>query len=321
MQYTIKLAAISGEIVPLVFVAEAMARRDATAGDTHFHKPTYDGRLRVYIRALLEDVRSGRLEVCNDIGSPIAVDYNVEAPFGYASRYVKEPNWKTLRNKTPPIDIDWKILQRDWDNLPKSSQYQPPDWQRLRDRWDQLCDALPNTPNWVKLCKVWKQILLSVSPLEPLPYHATWSFSHIDLGPLEPDKNSPNLLWSSTLHQLNQWGSKRGYSFIISTDGVGWIDERGYVVPAKQQDATKAGDKIPHKTVQRIKKKDKIPVPDIGEIDPDKLYGTNRVAYFLGVSQKHVQNILIPEEKLKAKKNPHHWKVKGQDLLRYLEKN
>jgi hypothetical protein len=105
MEYKLKLPAIAGDIVPLSTVASAMAHRDATAGGTPFNKPTFDGRLTQYILALLEDVRSGRLAVCNGVGAPMDVDPNTGATdhFGYAEKYVTEPDWEKLRLENPPI--------------------------------------------------------------------------------------------------------------------------------------------------------------------------------------------------------------------------
>jgi len=45
MEYMLNLAAIYGDIIPLRLVAEAMASREATAGGTPFHEPTFSGRL------------------------------------------------------------------------------------------------------------------------------------------------------------------------------------------------------------------------------------------------------------------------------------
>jgi hypothetical protein len=167
MKYTLKIPAISGDIVPLYVVAVAMAERDATAGNTPFHKPMYVGRLKRYILSLLEEVKSGSLQVCDEIGNPIPVDPNIEstARFGYAEKYVKEPDLGQLQRENQPVG------------------------------------------------------------------DGVWNFSHLDFGPKEIDKDSPNIAWFAKLNTLNAWAEKRGDLFVISHEAVGWIDERGYVVP------------------------------------------------------------------------------------------
>lgn len=235
MRYTLEIAATNGEIVPLYMVASVMAKRDATAGGTPFHKPMYEGRLYGYIRALLEEVRSGRLKVCDGYGSPITVDPNVEATshFGYTTRYIKEPNWKALCRKTPPINVFWEVLQKDWESL-RQHDSREPDWETLRLKWERLPEAWPNSPGWKKLCRYWEQFCQAVAPVELHLNHGNWNFAHLDLGPTAPDKDRPNIAWFAKLHLLNQWADERGDSFIISHDGVGWFDERGFVSTVNQ---------------------------------------------------------------------------------------
>jgi hypothetical protein len=187
MEYKLKVTAISGDIIMLQIVAEAMALREATAGGTPFHEPTFKGRLTGYIVLLLEEVRSGHLKVCNAFGGPLAVDPSIDATehFGYATRYVKEPDWERLRREIHPIG------------------------------------------------------------------KGIWDFSHIDLGPMEIDKDKPQIFWSAKLKMLNEWAEKRrGDSFSISDDGVGWFDERGYVEPAKQLDTDQQGASLKPKSDQ-----------------------------------------------------------------------
>ncbi len=235
MEYTLKVSAISGDIVPLMAVAQAMALRDATAGGSPFHKPMYEGRYRGYIRDLLEEVRSGRLEVCNHYGSPIAVDPNVEATshFGHTTRYQKEPDWSALRKTTPPIDLDWKTIRRDWEAV-RQRDLNEPDWEKLQAKSERLRDALPNTPHWNARCRYWQELLLTLSPLELDWQHGFWNFSHIALGPKEVGKDAPNNFWCAKLHVLNQWAGKRGDFFVISHDGVVWFDERGWLTVTEQ---------------------------------------------------------------------------------------
>ena len=259
MEYTLKVSAISGDIVPLMAVAQAMALRDATAEGTPFHKPMYDGRYHGYIRDLLEEVRSGRLEVCNHFGSPITVDPNVEATshFGHTTCYQKEPDWRALRRTTPPLDLDWQTIRRDWETV-RQPDLNEPDWEKLQAKWKSLRDALPNTPRWKTLCKYWQELLLTLSPLEAEWRHGFWSFSHIDLGPKEVDKGTPNNFWCAKLHVLNQWAGKRGDSFVISHDGVVWFDERGWLTVTDQvaQGCDKTEGAVAFKTPTYIDWKD-----------------------------------------------------------------
>ncbi len=105
MQYTLKLPAISEDIVPLEVVAVAMAEHYATAGNTPFHEAAYKGRLTDCTLMLLEEVRSGRLQVCDNCGRFFPVDSSIEATahFGYAQKFVKEPDWEKLKNENPPV--------------------------------------------------------------------------------------------------------------------------------------------------------------------------------------------------------------------------
>lgn len=178
MEYRLEIAAPNGDLVPLYAVASAMAKRDATAGGTPFHKPMYEGRLYGYIRALLEEVRSGRLEVCDSYGSPIAIDSDVAATvhFGYATRYRKGPDWKALRKKTPPANIFWTALREDWKRVREASS-QRPDWKGLQSKWEKIWDATPGSPAWKKLCRYWEALCREVSPVEPDWHHGEWSFS------------------------------------------------------------------------------------------------------------------------------------------------
>jgi hypothetical protein len=256
MHYTLKMPAIGGEIVPLHAVAIAMAERDATAGNTPFHEPTYLGRLKGYILSLLEEVKSGRLQVCDDFGNPIEVDPNIEATahFGYAEKYVKEPDWEKLQRETPPVG------------------------------------------------------------------NGVWNFSHLNFGPKEIDKDSPNICWFTKLKMLNEWAEKRGDCFTISNEGIGWFDERGYNLPTQEKaEKPKGAEELPNTYHHKREKKDRGPIPDVSAIRPEHLYPTNQVARLLGVTQKYVQNDLIPNGTLRAEKIRSRYFVKGQTIRDYRE--
>jgi len=184
MDYKLKLAAINGDVIPLYIVAVAQAMRDATAGGTPYHDATFKGRLTGYILDLLEEVCSGRLKVCDSFGSPLAVDNSIAATehFGYAMRYVKEPDWEKLHREIPPIG------------------------------------------------------------------EGVWDFTHLDLGPREIDKTKPHIFWFTKLKTLNDWAKERGDSFSICHEGVGWVDERGYVVGATDQPENNQDKAVPTKS-------------------------------------------------------------------------
>ncbi|WP_291981812.1 hypothetical protein [Candidatus Accumulibacter sp. ACC005] len=70
MQYELRLAAPSLDVLPLVAIAEAVARAAATAGDTPFHKPTYQGKFRKLLEWVVSDAREGQLVVTDQDGKP-----------------------------------------------------------------------------------------------------------------------------------------------------------------------------------------------------------------------------------------------------------
>lgn len=78
MQYELRLAAPSLDVLPLVAIADAVARAVATAGGTPFHKPTYQGKFRKVIDWILDDAREGRLAVTDQDGRPGTFDEVIE---------------------------------------------------------------------------------------------------------------------------------------------------------------------------------------------------------------------------------------------------
>ena len=176
--------------------------------------------------------------------------------FGYATRFVNEPDCKTLNRENPPV-------------------------------------------NGVQI------------------------LSHIDFGPREIDKNSPNIAWFAKLKMLNEWAERRSDSFVISHERVGWVDERGYVEPTKQDtlDTTEKRDSQKNPSAQKIKTKEKGPAPDLSCISHEKWYSTFQTAKILVLTPKHVRDILIMEGKLKAEKRPNHWMVQGQTIIDYINRN
>lgn len=118
MEFKVGVPKISGDIVALVLVAEAMARAKATAyGATEFHKPAFDGVLRNICASLLNEARKGCLQVCDQDGFAASADELIErakraGSYSTVSRYVIEPDWDALRNKHPEAEMplgywDW----------------------------------------------------------------------------------------------------------------------------------------------------------------------------------------------------------------------
>jgi hypothetical protein len=69
MQYTIEVPEVMGDVFFLYRVAEAMAKRTASAGDRGFHQAVYKQMLRRYIEDLVSEAQEGRLKVCNQTGA------------------------------------------------------------------------------------------------------------------------------------------------------------------------------------------------------------------------------------------------------------
>ena len=108
MKYEIRQPARSGDIVPLVAVADAKARFQATAGGTDFHRPAYDGTFNPFADDLLREAKAGKLKVCNCLGIPGEAEALVaeaertgDLPVFY--RYLIEPDWERLRREVEPV--------------------------------------------------------------------------------------------------------------------------------------------------------------------------------------------------------------------------
>ena len=95
VRFEIKLPAITGDMVPLFAIADAMARRDATAGGTDFHEPVYKGRLARYESMLLKHVRARQLRTCDDDG-------DVGEPAVIVQRRIARGGVRVLRDVAPP---------------------------------------------------------------------------------------------------------------------------------------------------------------------------------------------------------------------------
>lgn len=101
MKYELKIPAISGDVIPLCHVADAMASAASTAfGTTPKHKPIYDYQLPLHTKSLLSEARAGRLLVCNQAGYQGTVDEIIAAAKStgdlsevFADFDAKEINW------------------------------------------------------------------------------------------------------------------------------------------------------------------------------------------------------------------------------------
>lgn len=225
MQYTIRTSDRAGDLITVFAVAATMAYREATAGGTELYEPTYNARLSDYNRCLIEEVRKGRLILCDRDSTPMPLD-SIEIP--------------------PTEDINRP--QKDDENA-----------------------LLLITCSW--LCK---------------------------------------------LKHLNEWAEKRGDFFVLSTEGVGWFDDRGLVTPEAQQHAQPPTDHRCLEHTVTVEGDDPISsVPDTSEITPERWYETNRTARFVGKSHKYVQNVLIsyfPNKKKSGRK----WLIQGKDIIEYM---
>ena len=131
MDYTVKIPAIQGDIIPLAYVAECMAKAQATAYDAiPFHKQRFDSLLRKYTKYLLAEAHEGRLKVCNEIGGIESARNIIEAiescgDISEVKRYLVEPDWDRLRRERPPVvegvavwdftGVDLGPVETDWD--------------------------------------------------------------------------------------------------------------------------------------------------------------------------------------------------------------
>lgn len=131
MRYELKISAISGDVIPLCLVAEAMARAASTAyGKTPPHKPIFDYQLPTQTKHLLNEARAGRLHVCNQDGIQGAADEIIAAAkssgdLSEVRRYLVEPDWEKLHRDNPPVvegvgvwnfsGLDLGATEIDWD--------------------------------------------------------------------------------------------------------------------------------------------------------------------------------------------------------------
>lgn len=131
MKYALKIPAISGDIIALCHVAEAMARAASTAyGKAPPHEPIFKYQLPIHIKSLLSEALASRLIVCNQIGyqgtaEEIIDEAKSSGDLSEVRKYLVEPDWEKLHRENPPVmgfidvwdftAIDLGPTEIDWD--------------------------------------------------------------------------------------------------------------------------------------------------------------------------------------------------------------
>lgn len=107
MHFQVRVPRISGDVVALCSVVDAMAMAKATAfGATEFHQTAYDGLVANISASLLAEAKKGCLQVCDQNGFAASADELIErvkrtGTYIVASQYVVEPNWQALKKAHP----------------------------------------------------------------------------------------------------------------------------------------------------------------------------------------------------------------------------
>jgi hypothetical protein len=103
-----------------------------------------------------------------------------------------------------------------------------------------------------------------------------------------------------------------------------WTRPKGHVqvyIPRSAVEAFKQKHGLPEEAKTNTeKKKDRSPAPDLSTIMPMQWYATRLAARYLGMTEKYLQNDLIPSGKLKAQKRGRRNEVQGQEILNYAKK-
>lgn len=87
-EYTVSVhTAMSGDCVPLIKVAEAMARRSASGhGMLPFHEPTFNEVWPRYVALLLDAARTGQLTICDNDGRRVTAEDAMDAALAPTSQ-------------------------------------------------------------------------------------------------------------------------------------------------------------------------------------------------------------------------------------------
>lgn len=104
MQYELRLSAPSLDVLPLVAIADAVARAVATAGGTPLHKPTYQGKLRKVSEWIIDDARGGRLAVTDQDGRPGTFDEVIQ-------RAKNDGTYSEVRQSQTSSEVDLTMTQ------------------------------------------------------------------------------------------------------------------------------------------------------------------------------------------------------------------
>lgn len=117
MKLNIRMPKINGEVVPLIYVADAFAREKATGfRNSEFHKPTYDGVIKSACELLAIEVQKGNLKVCDQFGIAKSPEELVEASRRTGTsikltNYLVDPDWEALKTDHPDAEISLGV----WD--------------------------------------------------------------------------------------------------------------------------------------------------------------------------------------------------------------
>lgn len=115
MEYTVPFhSEISGDMVPLWYIAEAMARKAASGfGNRKLHGPTLQNTRTQYESLLLSAAREGRLKVCGSHGNVGAVDDLVNAAEGLSNEW-SDAVKVILALHVKPVHLnDWAMTNGD----------------------------------------------------------------------------------------------------------------------------------------------------------------------------------------------------------------
>ena len=119
MEYKLTIPKVCGDVIPLIHVAETMAKARATAyGMLPLHQPVYKGALGRFVTSLYAEARDGRLFVCDGIGCPGTVDKVIADAINaggviVARPYPIEPDWERLRCENPSDSNTWDFSHLD----------------------------------------------------------------------------------------------------------------------------------------------------------------------------------------------------------------
>lgn len=115
MEYTVPFhSEISGDVVPLRYIAESMARKAASSfGKRKLHGPTLQNTRTQYESLLLSAAREGRLTVCGAHGNMGAIDDLVNAAEGLSKEWSDDVKAILALHVKPSHLNDWAMTNGD----------------------------------------------------------------------------------------------------------------------------------------------------------------------------------------------------------------